>query len=241
VNRPIESLSPQEVLALAIEVERANTLRFRAFSNVFRGYDAAVADRFEELAREEEDHEARLTQRFREQFSEEIPHVKESDVQGVIESPDLDDPEALIFDSIPPEHVYHLALKAEQGARAFYRKAASVTEDSGLASLFWALAGQEQEHVAWLEEKIKAPGQYLLKPEPSPISMQEGVDYLFCPVCKIHVPCLRMETGGWEVQCPGCVGECGYCKCYLQRFCFGGREQFPPFGAAAGSPSPGKK
>ncbi len=241
MSRPIGSFSPQEVLALAIEVERANTRRFRAFSGVFRGYEPTVADRFEELAREEEDHEARLTQRFREQFGEQIPHMEESDVQGVIESPDLDDAEALIFDSIPPEHVYHLALKAEQGARAFYRMAASITADSGLASLFWALAGQEEEHVAWLEEKIKAPGQYLLKPAPTPISMQEGIDYLFCPVCKIHVPCLRIETGGWEVQCPGCIGECGYCKCYLQRFCFGGREQFPPFAAAAASPGPAKK
>lgn len=241
MSRPIESLSPQEVLALAIEVERANTLRFRAFANVFRGYDAAVADRFEELAREEEGHEALLIQRFREQFGDEIPRVEESDVEGVIESPDLDDSEALIFDSVPPEHVYHLALKAEQGARAFYRQAASATPDSGLASLFWALAGLEDEHVAWLEEKLKAPGQFILKPQQGPILMQAGIDYLFCPVCKIHVPCLRMDTGGWEVQCPGCVGECGLCKCYLQRFCFGSREQFPPFEAARGPTSGHKK
>jgi rubrerythrin len=241
MSRPIESLSPQEVLALAIEIERANTLRFSAFANVFRGYDTAVADRFEELAREEEDHEARLVQHFRDQFGQEIPHVKESEVQGVIESPDLDDPEALIFDSVPPEHVYHLALKAEQGARAFYRKAASATADAGLASLFWALASLENDHVAWLEEKIKAPGQYILNPQPSPTSLEAGVDYLFCPVCKSHVPCVRVETGGWEVQCPGCAGECGLCKCYLQRFCFGSREQFPPFQAAAESTKRGKQ
>lgn len=59
-------------------------------------------------------------------------------------------------------------------------------------------------------------------------ALAENTDYLFCPVCKIHVPCLRVDTGGWEVQCPGCTGECGRCDCHLQRYCFGTREQFPP-------------
>ena len=67
---------------------------------------------------------------------------------------------------------------------------------------------------------------------PEPIKLEQDVDYLFCPECKIHVACRRLEAGGWEVQCPGCVGECGLCKCYLKRFCFGTREQFPPFDPA---------
>ena len=64
-------------------------------------------------------------------------------------------------------------------------------------------------------------------PAPSE-GLQEDVDYLFCPVCDKHIPCLRTETGHWEVCCPGCVGECGMCKCYLAPFCFGRREEFPP-------------
>ncbi len=241
MSRPIESLSAQEVLALAIEIERINTVRFSTFANVFRGYDAGVADHFEELAREEEDHEARLVQHFRDQFGEKVPKVKEADVDGVIESPDLDDPEALIFDSVSPEHVYHLALKAEQQARAFYRKAATATADAALASLFWALASLEDEHVTWLEKKMKTPELYILKPQPDPAALEAGLDYLFCPVCKTHVPCVRVETGGWEVLCPGCTGECGMCKCFLQRFCFGSREQFPPFQVAAESTRRGTK
>ncbi len=54
-------------------------------------------------------------------------------------------------------------------------------------------------------------------------------DYLYCPICRVHVPCRRVPTGGWEVDCPGCDGECAFCNCYLQRFCFGNRELFPPF------------
>lgn len=56
-----------------------------------------------------------------------------------------------------------------------------------------------------------------------------NIDYLYCPVCKVHVPARRVPSGGWEVACPGCDGECALCHCYLKRFCFGSRELFPPF------------
>lgn len=59
-------------------------------------------------------------------------------------------------------------------------------------------------------------------------------DYLWCPICQIHVPCARIPSGGWQVDCPGCKGECLRCGCYLKRFCFGGRDQFPPFNAVTG-------
>lgn len=60
-------------------------------------------------------------------------------------------------------------------------------------------------------------------------ALKPDVDYLFCEVCRIHVPCRRIQSGGWEVQCPGCAGECLLCKCYLNRFCIGTRGEFPPF------------
>lgn len=60
-------------------------------------------------------------------------------------------------------------------------------------------------------------------------NLQENVDYLYCPICEKHIPCIRTDTGYWEVTCPGCKGECGMCKCYLARYCFGRREEFPPF------------
>lgn len=60
-------------------------------------------------------------------------------------------------------------------------------------------------------------------------TLEDDTDYLFCPVCRTHVPCRRVPSGGWEVECAGCVGECAFCDCHLRRFCFGSREQFPPF------------
>jgi hypothetical protein len=59
--------------------------------------------------------------------------------------------------------------------------------------------------------------------------LEENTDYLFCPVCRVHVPCHRLESGGWEVMCENCFGECAFCQCCLKRFCFGSRDEFPPF------------
>lgn len=67
--------------------------------------------------------------------------------------------------------------------------------------------------------------------------LETDTDYLYCAVCKIHVACRRIPSGGWEVQCPGCAGECAFCECHLKQYCFGNREQFPPFD----SPTKGSK
>lgn len=47
------------------------------------------------------------------------------------------------------------------------------------------------------------------------------VDYIYCDECQTHVPCVRLEPGVWEVQCPRCVGECAVCGCHLADYCFG--------------------
>ncbi len=51
--------------------------------------------------------------------------------------------------------------------------------------------------------------------------LQPKIDYIFCDECQEHVPCVRLEPGVWEVQCPRCVGECALCGCHLSGYCFG--------------------
>jgi rubrerythrin len=233
--RSFKDLSPREVLALAIHVERANARKFRAFADAFRGHQDTVADRFDELAVEEENHEATLRRTFEEQFDADIPKVEEADVAEVIESPDLDDAETFIFDSMAPQRVYELALDAEEGARRFYQRAAEAASDQKLAELYRTLSDSEDDHVKWLRAKLANPPVVRLASPVRPVAspgnhaLEEETDYLYCPVCKVHIPCHRVPSGGWEVECPGCAGECGFCDCYMQRFCFGSRDRFPPF------------
>ena len=152
--RSFESLSPREVLALAVHVERANARRFRAFAHVFHGFDEAVVARFEELAREEDEHEALLVNQFRSRFGSTIDQIEEVSVEGVIESVDLDDPEVLIFDNLVPDHVYRLALRAERGAQEFYRRASHTAADPGLKALYDELSQMEEAHAGWLEQRL---------------------------------------------------------------------------------------
>lgn len=152
--RNFEDLTAPEVLALAVAIERANAIRLRTFSEMFRGYEEGVADRFEELAREEEEHERILMEHFRRRFGQEVPRVNEQDVRGVIESHDIQDGEHLIFDSLKPQVVYQIALSAELAAQGFYERAASRASDPELISLYQELAGMEDEHKSWLKERI---------------------------------------------------------------------------------------
>jgi rubrerythrin len=157
MSRTLETLSPKEVLALAIHVEQANSRRFRAFAEVFQGYDAEVAMRFEELAAEEDHHEELLVAQFQKSFGGTLPPLEQVDISGVVEAVDLDDGENLIFDTLKPRHVYELALKAELGAQEFYRKAVANAGDPALAALYRQLAEMETGHASFLEEKLRTP------------------------------------------------------------------------------------
>ena len=157
--RSFESLSPREVLALAVHVERANAGRFRAFADAFHGFDEAVVARFEELAREEDEHEALLVNQFRSRFGSTIDQVEEVSVEGVIESADLDDAEVLIFDNLVPDHVYRLALRAERGAQEFYRRAIHKADNPELKALYDELSQMEEAHAGWLEQRLAQEGE----------------------------------------------------------------------------------
>lgn len=155
--RAFRDLSPREVLSLAVEVERANARRFRAFADLFRGYDDEAGRKFEELEREEKDHERMLAEEFRQEFGRAPDAIEECDVQEVVEAVDLDDAEDMIFDAMNPRKVFDLTLRAEEGARAFYRRAAAEAADEKLRRLYERLADMENEHVAWAKQKLGLP------------------------------------------------------------------------------------
>ena len=154
--RRFEELSPPQVMALAIDIERANARRFRAFADVFGGYDEQVAKRLVELADEEDAHELTLVQTFQENFEGPIPSVEENNVDVVIEAFDLVDSEQQIFDSLDPIRVYELALRAERMARGFYLRAARACDEPKLVDVYRQLASMEDDHVGWFEEKIRS-------------------------------------------------------------------------------------
>ena len=154
--RRFEELTPRQVMALAIDIERGNARRFRTFAEVFQGYDDQVTARFIELADEEDSHERVLLQTFQQQFGDEVPAVAEDDVDVVIEAFDLVDAEQQIFDAMEPIRVYELALRSEKMAHDFYDRAAAACGQPLLVEMYRQLADMEDDHVAWFEDKIRS-------------------------------------------------------------------------------------
>ncbi len=85
-------------LLRAIQIEARNAGVYDSLAQLFQGYDDSVALLFREMSEEECQHGADLEQRHRERFGL-IPSLAE-EPKEVIEAPDLDDPEAMIFSSM---------------------------------------------------------------------------------------------------------------------------------------------
>jgi len=156
MKKNIQDLTEKEALSLAITVERSNYLSLKAFSQFFEGNDELeIALRFKELADEELEHEAILSRRYFELFGVESP-------EGV--DFEFDDPEKKLlmnaFESTDigyfdkAQKVYELALIGENRAREFYQTAAETVANPELGLLFKQLAAMEDNHGAWLEDKI---------------------------------------------------------------------------------------
>lgn len=139
-------------LLRAIQIEARNGGVYDSLAQLFRGYDASVTAIFREMADEERQHGTELEERYRERFGA-VPSPS-GEPKEVIEAPDMDDPEALIFDSMTVEQALELGLKAERMAREFYQQEVARTADPALQKIYRELFEFEEDHVRRLEEKL---------------------------------------------------------------------------------------
>ena len=140
------------ILLRAIQIEARNGRVYDSLAQLFQGYDDAVTAIFQQMAEEERQHGAELELRYLERFGP-LPAAAE-EPKEVIEAPDLDDPEALIFDAMTIEQALELGLRAEQNAREFYRREASRTPDPELQKVYRELGEFEETHVRLLNERL---------------------------------------------------------------------------------------
>lgn len=146
------SEASRAVLLRAIQIEARNAAVYESLAQLFQGYDDSVNALFREMAEEERQHGAQLQQRYARRFGP-MPTAVENP-QEVIEAPDLNDPEAMIFDSMTIEEALEIGLRAEQEAREFYRQEVARTPDPELRSAYQELAEFEDTHVRLLKEKL---------------------------------------------------------------------------------------
>src|SRR5689334_4358489 len=139
--RNLESLSQQEILALAIALEEDDERAYADYAARLRPDYPASADVFEGMREEEAGHRTRLIQLYRERFGEHIPLIRREDVRGFVRRRP-----AWLLQPFGIEVVRRQAGAMEIESRRFYERAAARAQDAAVRQLLDDLAGEERTH-----------------------------------------------------------------------------------------------
>ncbi|APH70829.1 iron exporter MbfA [Aquibium oceanicum] len=140
-RRSFDSLSEQEVLALAISSEEDDGRIYRAYADGLRDEFPQSAKVFDGMAEEEEQHRAALIDLHRERFGESIPLIRREHVRGFYErKPDW------LVRPLGLEKVLAQGEEMERQAERFYLEAARRTSDASTRKLLGDLAAAEGRH-----------------------------------------------------------------------------------------------
>lgn len=140
-RRSFDSLSEQEILALAISSEEDDARIYRAYADALRDDFEQSAKVFDGMAEEEDSHRAALIARHRARFGESIPLIRREHVRGYFErKPDW------LVRPLGIEKVRTQAEAMERQAGNFYREAAKRTTDAATRKLLGDLAAEENSH-----------------------------------------------------------------------------------------------
>jgi rubrerythrin len=140
-RRSFDTLSEQEMLALAISSEEDDGRIYRAYADGLREQFPQSAKVFDEMAEEEDGHRSRLIERHRARFGERIPLIRREHVRGYYErKPDW------LVRPLGIDTVRAQAERMEADAYRFYVEAAKRTGDAETRKLLGDLAVAEKSH-----------------------------------------------------------------------------------------------
>ncbi|MBV6431588.1 MAG: hypothetical protein IANPNBLG_01720 [Bryobacteraceae bacterium] len=145
--RNFDSLSEQEILALAISLEEEDERVYADFAEGLRPDFPASAAVFDGMRVEESGHRRRLLELFRGKFGEHIPLLRRQDVKGFLHRTPV-----WLVRPLGLETVRNQAIAMEVETRRFYEKAAARTEDAHIRQLLDDLAQEERSHQDRAEE-----------------------------------------------------------------------------------------
>jgi len=145
--KTFESLTEQEVLALAISLEEEDARIYEDFAAGLQQNYPEQAAKFREMRQEEDGHRHRLLELYKTRFGDHVPLIRRQDVRGFV-------------DRRPVWLVRPLGLKAVQKAaegmeletKRFYEAAARRSTDAGVRQLLGDLAEEERHHAHTAEQ-----------------------------------------------------------------------------------------
>ncbi|MEM5476135.1 iron exporter MbfA [Pacificibacter sp. AS14] len=140
-RKRFSDLSEQDILALAISSEEDDARIYRTYAHKLRDEFPSSAAIFDEMAVEEDGHRSALIELHQKRFGDVIPMIRREHVSGFYARKPVWLIENLSLDRIRSE-----ARGMEQAAEAFYRKAATMTQDAATRDLLGRLAAAEAGH-----------------------------------------------------------------------------------------------
>ncbi len=142
-RRPFDSLSEQEILALAISSEEDDARIYLAYADGLRGSFPDTARIFERMAAEEHAHRDALIALHQARFGDVIPLIRREHVSGYYtRRPDW------LVRPLGVDKVRAAAAAMEEQAWRFYATAAERVTDAATRKLLGDLALQEKQHEA---------------------------------------------------------------------------------------------
>ncbi|MDB5171702.1 MAG: Rubrerythrin [Phycisphaerales bacterium] len=153
--RSFDSLSEQEILALAITSEEEDSRIYGDFAEGLKADYPATAELFHGMQQEETEHRRRLYERYREKFGEHIPLIRRQDVRGFVSRRPV-----WLVRPLGLDTVRKTAESMETETRRFYLRAAERATDASVRELLTDLAEAERGHVMAaenLEKKLLPP------------------------------------------------------------------------------------
>jgi erythrin-vacuolar iron transport family protein len=145
--RSYQSLSEQEILALAISLEEEDARIYDDFAAAVEANYPATAAALRRMRVEEDGHRHRLIELYRRQFGEHIPLIRRQDIYGFVQRRPV-----WLIRPLGPDAVRKHVAEMEFETKRFYAKSAARATDAGVRQLLGDLAEEERKHEALAEE-----------------------------------------------------------------------------------------
>ncbi|MBW6416478.1 iron exporter MbfA [Celeribacter sp. PS-C1] len=140
-RKRFSDLSEQEIIALAISSEEDDARIYRQYAEHLRADFPDSAKIFDGMAEEEDGHREALIALHKRRFGDVIPLIRREHVAGYYTRNPV-----WLIGNLGLERIREEAHAMEQGAEAFYRKAAERTQDADTRALLGRLAAAEAGH-----------------------------------------------------------------------------------------------
>jgi rubrerythrin len=146
--KTFDSLTEQEVLALAISLEEEDARIYEDFADGLQETYPDQARKFRGLRQEEDGHRHRLLGLYKSRFGDHVPLIRRQDVRGFVNRRPV-----WLLRPLGLKAVQKAAEGMELETKRFYEAACRRTRDTGIRQLLGDLAEEERNH-AHIAENI---------------------------------------------------------------------------------------